>query len=180
MFWDSYEAKGREATIKWVKKSSIKLYTNRLSVNHKITYLDGVVPKATDYLLIIVLETINTFTVFWATLNPLQVVSAASPISLNCLWRWKKPKNNKKPLSSIKQNRKKKVCYQQYLKQLKILKCVLCVERLQKLAPVRALNLCASRRNNYIYRKRTENKNHTGILVLFLNIIYSLGLFTNG
>lgn len=49
------------------------------------THLDGIVPKATDDLVVIVLETVNPFTVFWATLNPLQVVSATPPICLNSL-----------------------------------------------------------------------------------------------
>lgn len=35
------------------------------------TYLNWIVPKATDNLVIVILETVHSFTIFWATLNPL-------------------------------------------------------------------------------------------------------------
>lgn len=37
----------------------------------KHRYLNRIVPKATDDLVVVVLETVNSFTIFWATLNPL-------------------------------------------------------------------------------------------------------------
>lgn len=51
------------------------LYVNRYRVTSvyfwRHTYLNWIVPKATDDLVIVILETVNSFTIFWATLNPL-------------------------------------------------------------------------------------------------------------
>ena len=48
-------------------------------------YLDGIVPKAADDLVVIVLQAVDPFTVLGATLDPLQVVSAAPPVRLDGL-----------------------------------------------------------------------------------------------
>lgn len=58
------------------------------------TYLNWIVPKATDDLVIVILETVNSFTIFWATLNPLQVVSSAPPIRFNSLEEKQTPTSN--------------------------------------------------------------------------------------
>lgn len=58
------------------------------------TYLNWIVPKATDDLVIVILETVNSFTIFWATLNPLQVVSSTPPIRFNSLEEKQKTTSN--------------------------------------------------------------------------------------
>ena len=53
----------------------------------RLGYLDGVVPKAADDLVVIILQAVDSFTVLRATLDPLQVVSAAPPVRLDGLER---------------------------------------------------------------------------------------------
>lgn len=70
------------------------LYVNCIRVILVYPYLNWIVPKATDDLVIIILETVNSFTIFWATLNPLQVVSSTPPIRFNSLEEKKTKKWN--------------------------------------------------------------------------------------
>lgn len=51
-------------TIKWATALSYKPQIVLNVLNFKHTYLDGIVPKATDDLVIVVLKTVNPFTIF--------------------------------------------------------------------------------------------------------------------
>lgn len=50
-------------------------------ITHRsVTHLDRVVPEATDNFVVIILQTVDTLTIFRAALDPLQVVSSTPPV----------------------------------------------------------------------------------------------------
>ena len=63
-------------------RTSMSRQNSETSQTISVPHFDGVVSKSRDNFLIIILETINTFGIFRAAINPLQIVFATSPIIL--------------------------------------------------------------------------------------------------